>query len=206
MSWRMGGFGACGCCQCEDCCNGNDPEEFEVELTFADDYCGACSTHISGTYVLQRQAGEDGYASCTWGYDDGGLQHVCEPDEFSGYVGADYYHAIHIELRVRCVDETHYLVTLFVRLTMVAWPTDPTACNGGNGGSVTYTNAMNFSATVTRGSGDCAAWSSMSLDRAGDEDDCYCRHDISFGLCSTFLGFAPNICDWTTAAAMISAV
>lgn len=225
MTWRLGGFGPCGCCSCEDCCNGEAPAEFEVEITVDDDYCGACHSAVAGIFVLSRVTDGygDGYAPCKWQYGGHNLGAFCEPVYGSGgygtydpindgdtgdgytYLGRPFINDVFLELQIQCIDATHYRVSLLLQVDMWDYPTDPSACNGGNGARVGYTNRFLFVQDFVRVTGECTAYSDQNVSAPTTIDECWCENGAIMN-CDTFNGFAPNICDWTSATAKITAL
>ena len=106
-------FGVARCCCggfCEDCCNGNIPSEWDVEIEFTDSACDVCDEFQSGTFTLARN-----FELCEWFYDDTPLSppysvETCAP----AYVAYsdDVINGRRIELRVQCVSETQYRISV----------------------------------------------------------------------------------------------
>lgn len=105
-------FGVARCCCtgfCEDCCNGNIPAEWDVEIEFTDAVCDVCDEFQSGTFSLARN-----FATCEWIFDDTpifppAVVSICSP----GYAySQDNITGRRVELRVLCVSETQYRVTV----------------------------------------------------------------------------------------------
>lgn len=107
------GVGRC-CCQgfCEDCCNGNIPAEWDVEINVTDGECTTCDETIAGTYNLYRDADQ-----CSWRYDDffDVNQWSAECDsEYTPY--GDQFVRRYIFLGIRCVSETTYRISALLWL------------------------------------------------------------------------------------------
>lgn len=58
----------CGCCECTECCDGNYPSEFDVQISGVDEECTNCNEYVNGTYTLAKVSPSS--AQCFWEYDD----------------------------------------------------------------------------------------------------------------------------------------
>lgn len=105
----MGQHSPANCCcstPCEDCCNGNDPTEFDATITMADDVCDTCDSFVSGTYTLAL------YGPCTWQYIDADISgQACVTGDPEG---DDYITEVSVKLQIVCVSDTEYRITLQV--------------------------------------------------------------------------------------------
>lgn len=137
MTWRMGGFGTCGCCACEDCCNNDAPDEVLVDLAFdpTTDYmaCQRCSDMLTGTFTVGRyNIYNYGSAYCDWTYthvftDVGDIQ-LCEGTGFpsgSGISSTFSLGRLDMRLKVRCASATTYAVSLEVWQSFFMYPRTP---------------------------------------------------------------------------------
>lgn len=101
------------CCACQDCCNGNAPDEIDVTIEFDDAMCETCGSLLSGTYTLQRSEGE----ICSWGIvlrkTATGWYEVCQ-DDYAGY--NDEITLLAIAVEIRCGGTTEYQATAFINL------------------------------------------------------------------------------------------
>lgn len=104
----MGQFSpaACCCTFCEDCCNGNDPTEFDATVTLGDDECDTCDSFVSGTYTLVR------HGPCRWHYLSGSIsgQYCVTPYPSND----DRITNVDVVLTILCVNETQYRIVLEV--------------------------------------------------------------------------------------------
>ncbi len=106
-------FGVARCCCggfCEDCCNGNIPSEWDVDIEFTDAVCDVCDEFQSGTFTLSRNS-----SLCEWLYDDTPIfppysVETCAPS-YIPYQN-DSIIGRRVELRVQCVSETQYRVSV----------------------------------------------------------------------------------------------
>jgi len=176
---RLGGFNsadsACGCCSCTDCCGGvgEAPTDVEVEITFAaasgDTGCERCVDGYSGIFSLSNAAT---YISsyCDWTYNSlasgwtGGTAPGCGPASATDY-GIPYYlpYALNMTYRVRCIDSTHYRVSLqveqiFLYIVTTDNELDPPSCC--QPGSILFSNCYiynvwEFEADVAVADWDC---------------------------------------------------
>ena len=101
-------FGVARCCCtnfCEDCCNGNAPTEWDVDLQYVDDWCTACNEDASGIFTLARSGG-----ICRWRFireKATGWNPDCVAD-YATY--GNEFTRQEITLDVRCISETQYRV------------------------------------------------------------------------------------------------
>lgn len=95
---------ACCCTFCEDCCNGNEPTEFDADFTFTDLTCDTCDSFVSGTYTLVK------FGPCRWAYSSGLIagQYCVSPYPAND----DKIYGIDIALTILCINDTQYRVTL----------------------------------------------------------------------------------------------
>lgn len=111
----IGSLARC-CCNCEDCCNGSYPSEFDVDIALTDDKCTICNELYTGTFTLGHTTTPPGgsVATCSWAYSHtyGFFTDICRPagpyDPFSAW----YLRFMWLRLRVTCVNATQYSVTL----------------------------------------------------------------------------------------------
>ena len=107
-------FGVARCCCesfCEDCCNGNAPAEWDVEIELADASCTTCDEVLSGTFNVPRYTPD----ICRWYFTRQlpDWQEECIP----GYATyGDYVTRQHVTIDVRCISETHYRISATVYL------------------------------------------------------------------------------------------
>jgi hypothetical protein len=93
------------CCDCANCCNGDYPSEYDVDITLTDDLCTECSG-LDGTFTLTRVTTG---AGCTWRYDSGyGLSEDCDPP--AGQVVVNKI----VQLSILCSSTTQYTLTLTI--------------------------------------------------------------------------------------------
>jgi len=151
----------CRCATCENCCgnNGTDPAEYEVEILWTDDTCGACDgATMSATYVLPKVY----YGVCDWNY-VGML--------FSGpNCGSYYLIATRLLLTIRC-SGGNYVVTLTVSNEYRDY-SNP--YSGGCDALIPYgyfTNLHTWSKTIVAADYTCDT-DSLVLDYVGRE--CWC--------------------------------
>ena len=105
-------FGVARCCCenfCEDCCNGNAPTEWDVDLALTSGECDTCEEYIGGTFTLARV----GPVICKWEFSRsspiyfGDWSQNCEEDYLRyGYVAERQ----RMDLEVRCVSATEYRI------------------------------------------------------------------------------------------------
>lgn len=124
------------CCECEDCCNGNAPEEWDVEFETESEECVNCEDVFSGVFTLRRGIinnegpGSGGYilGPCTWGYGYAGVEfspnYDCQPGSgpyFPDNIGWNWIRRF-VSLSVRCNGPNYRIEA---RLCLVAydnWP------------------------------------------------------------------------------------
>ena len=148
----------CCCTNCEDCCNGNDPAEFDVELTYTDDQCENCDTFVSGVYTLAK------LGPCRWVYQSGLIAgEYCEGIYPSH---SDIIYQIDVVLTVACVSATEYRI----RLEVVVYRSYFTGTETQYSGAVSYStyngiasDTYRYEATVPFGSFTCNAVTNYSL-------------------------------------------
>jgi hypothetical protein len=101
-------FGVARCCCesfCEDCCNGNAPTEWDVEIQNTDDYCTTCNEDAAGVFTLARTGG-----ICVWRFlreKESGWNPECVAD-YATY--GNEFRRQSIVVDVRCINETQYRV------------------------------------------------------------------------------------------------
>ena len=103
------------CCVnfCEDCCNGNIPTEWEVDVQFGDSDCTICDDFMSGVYTLNQN-----FSLCEWVFDESldsllSRGESCSPG-YDPMYGYDAIRRRRLELSVKCLDETQYTVRALV--------------------------------------------------------------------------------------------
>lgn len=107
-------FGLARCCCenfCEDCCNGNAPTEWDVEILLTDGQCDTCDEYLGGVFTLARSGPE----ICNWSFwrNEPSWTQDCETDYLRyGYIAYNQP----MDLEVRCVNETQYQVTFTLRI------------------------------------------------------------------------------------------
>lgn len=100
------------CCQgfCEDCCNGNIPAEWNIDIDVSDGECTTCDEIIDGTYALARVGDQ-----CFWRYDDwidvNGWYEECD-SAYTPY--GDKFTRRALSMTVRCINETTYRVSVLL--------------------------------------------------------------------------------------------
>lgn len=99
------------CCNCEDCCNGSFPSEFDVTIAITDDYCSICDGSLSATYTLAKVAG-----TCRWTYDTTASDYCLSPYSTRGTIKR-----IYLELGIYCMNATEY----GIQLNMVVYRLPP---------------------------------------------------------------------------------
>lgn len=108
-------FGVARCCCesfCEDCCNGNAPQEWDVEAQYTDDKCTTCNEDASGVFTLARAGG-----ICRWRFlreKASGWNPECVPN-YATY--GNEFRKQEITLDVRCINETQYRIRAYTTLT-----------------------------------------------------------------------------------------
>lgn len=110
------------CCNCEDCCNGAYPTEWDLSLAITDSTCTTCNETLDGTYSLTfGGAPYTGLGTCSWGYYWRNLDYsditsclpASGPYSYDGIGWADRY----IKLRVTCISATQYWVNVVVGIS-----------------------------------------------------------------------------------------
>ena len=107
-------FGVARCCCesfCEDCCNGNAPSEWDVDVTLSDSACSTCNELIDGTFTLARLSNQ----ICRWQYLDSAPS--WREECVTGYATyGDYITQRLVQLEVRCIDAEFYRLFGVVQL------------------------------------------------------------------------------------------
>jgi len=107
-------FGVARCCCenfCEDCCNGNAPSEWDVEILLADSACQTCDEEAGGVFTLSRISD----IICRWSFER--KEPSWQPECVIGYAAyGDYIYDQSVTLEVRCVTETQYRITATINL------------------------------------------------------------------------------------------
>jgi hypothetical protein len=107
-------FGVARCCCesfCEDCCNGNAPTEWDVDLALTDGDCDTCDEYLGGVFTLART----GPVICDWSFqrNEPLWTQDCETDYLRyGYIATNQA----MNLEVRCVNESQYQLLFNLRL------------------------------------------------------------------------------------------
>lgn len=110
------------CCDCEDCCNGAYPTEWDASVTIGDSTCTTCDEFIEGTYNLTFTGGlYTGLGTCSWGYywqnSDPFERDSCfarsSPYAYDGMGWAQRY----IKMRITCISTTQYLVRVVLGIS-----------------------------------------------------------------------------------------
>ena len=101
------------CCEqfCEDCCNGNSPTEWDVDIQYTDEVCTACNEDASGVFTLARTGG-----ICRWTFrrnKSGGWNPPCVAD-YATY--GNEFISQDVVLSVRCISPTKYAVNVVATL------------------------------------------------------------------------------------------
>jgi hypothetical protein len=96
------------CCEqfCEDCCNGNAPTEWDVDIQYTDEACSACNEEASGVFTLARTGG-----ICRWFFrrnKSSGWNPACVAD-YTTYGNEFIWQDVTLE--VRCINEQQYRIT-----------------------------------------------------------------------------------------------
>lgn len=104
------------CCTnfCEDCCNGNAPTEWDIEVDLSDGTCTTCDELVGGIYTLARLSNQ----ICKWRFSQQGpeWQEECS----TGYAAyGNYITSRYLSLQIRCVTETQYYILAELSLTSV---------------------------------------------------------------------------------------
>lgn len=126
------------CCDCEDCCNGAYPTEWDVEISLADDTCNVCDSTLAGPFTLQLNPAfcslempAVGASICKWGYcynyDPTFNSAFCNTAELLCVPSADPYDPFdcwvmgyqYITFRVTCINATQYALQAWMKLS--AW-------------------------------------------------------------------------------------
>ncbi len=99
----------CCCTNCEDCCNGHEPSEFDVDVSMADDDCDTCDSFVSGTYTLAKGG------PCRWQYLSGAIsgQYCVTPYPAND----DRITSVDVTLTIQCVSPTQYRIVLTVQVS-----------------------------------------------------------------------------------------
>ena len=130
------------CCNCEDCCNGSFPDEYDVELSFTNNDCTNCATY-STTYTLTKQG------NCGWVYDSGfTLSDGCDPP-----YGTTIKRVV-VNLTIHCISATHYRIAL----TWEVWR-ESAGCSG-----LYDTTSHLWVALVNHADYDCTTAADFELD------------------------------------------
>lgn len=99
----------CCCTNCEDCCNGHEPTEFDADITLSDSDCDTCDSFVSGVYNLAKSG------PCRWLYTSGFFtSQYCRtpyPSDNDKITGVD------VSLLIRCVSDTQYRLYLDVSVS-----------------------------------------------------------------------------------------
>ena len=95
---------ACCCTFCTDCCNGNEPTEFDLTVTLNDDDCDTCDSFVSGTYTLTKAG------PCRWEYLSGPLSSVYCITPYPA--NNDKITEVSASLSINCVSDTQYRIVL----------------------------------------------------------------------------------------------
>lgn len=107
-------FGVARCCCtnfCEDCCNGNAPTEWDMDIQFDDQYCSSCDSDLSGVFNLSRVSNQ----ICRWQFQRFSPEWSAPCDtSYAGYDSTATYQ--YAQLDVRCISETTYRITAFLQL------------------------------------------------------------------------------------------
>ena len=107
-------FGVARCCCtsfCEDCCNGNAPTEWDMDIQFEDQHCSSCDDDLSGVFTLSRVSNQ----ICRWEFQriSPTWSTPCDTT-YSGYDSTVTYQFARLD--VRCINETTYRITAFLQL------------------------------------------------------------------------------------------
>ena len=104
------------CCNCEDCCNGAYPTEFDVTIPIVDSHCTTCNETLAGTFTLGLSAPAGGLSVCRWGYTRafGFYTDICQPAGPYDPYGGWYLTTQQVYLRVTCINATQYLVRVWM--------------------------------------------------------------------------------------------
>jgi hypothetical protein len=101
------------CCGCTDCCNGNAPEEFDVDFDWTDNLCTSCDEEVGGTTTLSRVSGE----ICSWQFlraIGSGWTTPCKPD-YATYDNEFTRQEMRLDIRCNPAGDA-YNVTLWSQL------------------------------------------------------------------------------------------
>ena len=101
----------CCCGFCEDCCNGNAPSEFDVDIEYGDKFCSSCNEDLSGTFTLPRVSGE----ICRWQFtrQAPSWSTPCVPN-YSSYDQDVTFQLLRLD--IRCINASDYRITAFTQL------------------------------------------------------------------------------------------
>lgn len=169
MPRRLGGFGACKCCRCTDCCSGFAPYAWYVEVDgIADSTCTFCDEAMAGIWYI-TEVGDGG--QCAWQDYFGDSLYWVYSDTCEGTIVIDgleftwrlrfFFFTLRIE--VECIDDETYGVTVTLTQEWLAENTDPVSCCGVGITTGSRRAVGTYYLEQPRGSGDCAAWSSLSI-------------------------------------------
>ena len=101
------------CCEqfCEDCCNGNAPTEWDMDIQFDNQHCSSCEDDLSGVFNLSRVSNQ----ICRWEFQRFAPTWSTPCDTtYSGYDSTVTYQFARLD--VRCINETTYRITAFLQL------------------------------------------------------------------------------------------
>jgi hypothetical protein len=95
------------CCEqfCEDCCNGNAPTEWDVEVQYTDEVCSACNEDASGVFNLARTG-----SICGWSFrrrKSTGWNPACVAD-YTTYGNEFTWQDLFLD--VRCINDEEYRI------------------------------------------------------------------------------------------------
>jgi hypothetical protein len=174
MPRRLGGFGACKCCRCTDCCSGLWTYDWYVNVVGAtDSACSWCNESLDGNWYItsvgEGGGGGDG-SGCWWQGYFGDTAYWVYSDSCIGTVevgGFTFAWRVwnvfpQFDLTISCLDDESYEVNLTIELLWAA-DGDPVDCGAGYGVIGQRRSKWNYYAVIPIGGGECAAWSAKTL-------------------------------------------
>lgn len=195
MPRRVGGFGACKCCRCEDCCSGSAPYAFYVEIAGTTDAtCDFCDEAFEGTWYIPPNGAIE---TCWWQDEFGDTLYWTYADVCEGtvvYDGVEYpwrlrvFHFF-IAIRIECIDDGTYGVTVTINQEWFSDGYDPVDCCGPLTSFGDRRAISTYYLEVPRGSGECAAWSELVLPR---QDTVYEYRDTTDPFNPTWVPMTPT--------------
>lgn len=172
MPRRLGGWGDCHCCpRCTNCCSGSSPYAWYVDTTGATDAtCTFCNEAVAAVFFVTAVDGDA--ERCEWDGTFGDTAYWTYSDACVGSGTSDGFEftwrlrffVMRFHLTIACVDDDTYGITATITQEWTSDDdSDPVDCCGGFGTSGMRRAVSHYYAEHSRGDGECAEWSSVSL-------------------------------------------